>query len=222
MTRWGLHVPLWTGTDVVALHGHGRLEAVELRDHETGASRTVAVDTVVFTGDWVPDNELARSAGARLDPTSRSPLVDQAGASSVSGLYAAGNLAHPAEAADVAALRGAALGVSLARSFGELDLSPRATVEIVVEPPLLWSSPSYLEMGSVARATDLPHGLVLRTGQQRTSLWGSRSAVIVEQGARELARFRRRHLIPNRSLRLPLTWAATVDPGAGPVRIRMR
>ncbi|HEX3906652.1 MAG TPA: FAD-dependent oxidoreductase [Mycobacteriales bacterium] len=217
MTQRGLHVPLWTGTDVVALHGHGRLEAVELSDRGTAANRNVAVDTVVFTGDWVPDNELARSAGARLDPTSRSPLVDQAGASSVSGLYAAGNLAHPAEAADIAALRGASLGASLARSFGELDVSERRTVEIVVEPPLLWSSPAYLDVGSVARVTDLPHGLVLRTAQ-----FGGRSGVIVEQGARELARFHRRHLVPNRALRLPLTWAPNVDPGAGPVRIRLR
>jgi thioredoxin reductase len=216
MTRWGLRVPLWAGTDVVALHGHGRLHAVELHDRASAASRTVAVDTVVFTGDWIPDNELARSAGARLDPTSRSPVVDQGGASTVSGILAIGNLAHPGEAADVAARRGAALGASLARRLGETGPGEPVVVEIIVAPPLLWSSPASLDIGSAAAAADLPHGLVLRTGE-----FDGRSPVLVEQGTRELARFRRRHLIPNRSLRLPLTWATKVDPGAGPVRIRL-
>ena len=213
MTRWGLRVPLWTDTDVVALHGHGRLESVELRDRETGASRAVAVDAIVFTGEWVPDNELVRAAAARLDPTSRAPLVDQRGATTVSGLYVAGNLAHPAEAADVAAIRGASIGASLARRLREPDGSSRVRIDIVVEPPLQWSSPSYLDVGA---PTDLPRGVVLRTGQ-----FGGRDTAVVEQGSRRLARFRLRHLVPNRSLRLPLTWASKVDPGDGPVRIRL-
>ncbi len=218
-TRWGLRVALWTGTDVVALHGHGRLEAVELRDRETAASRTVDVDTVVFTGDWVPDQELARSAGARLDATSRAPLVDQVGASSIPGLYAAGNLAHPAETADLAALRGATVGACLARRLREPELGggARTRIEIVVEPPLLWSSPSSLDIGSLADPTGRQHGVVLRTGE-----FGGRAAVIVEQGSRELSRFRWRQLVPNRSLRIPLTWATAVEPDAGPVRIRLR
>ena len=35
------------------------VEAVELTDSTTGATRRIACDTVVFTGDWIPDHELA-------------------------------------------------------------------------------------------------------------------------------------------------------------------
>ena len=38
-----------------------------------GEEREVAVDTVVFTGDFIPDNELARLAGLSVDPGTRGP-----------------------------------------------------------------------------------------------------------------------------------------------------
>ena len=56
---------------------------------------TVACDTVVFTGDWVPDHELARAAGLRMDRGTLGPAVDAAGATEAVGVFAAGNLCHP-------------------------------------------------------------------------------------------------------------------------------
>ena len=70
-----------------------------------GATREIACDTVVFTGDWIPDHELARSGGVALDPGTRGPAVDGLLRTSVPGVFAVGNLVHPVETADVAALR---------------------------------------------------------------------------------------------------------------------
>ena len=46
------------------------------RTLETGARTTVECDTVVFTGDWIPDHELARTGGLAMDPATRGPVVD--------------------------------------------------------------------------------------------------------------------------------------------------
>jgi thioredoxin reductase len=215
--RWGLRVPLWTGTELAVIHGHGRVREVELHSLSTGARRTVEVDTVVFTGDWIPDNELARSAGLRIDGSSRGPVVDGLGASTAPGIYVAGNLAHPAETADVAALRGAAVGAGLAARFAHGEAAPASDpVDIVVAPPLLWSSPG--RVGPAAAASPgLPRGLVLRSEQ-----FAGRATVLIEQGARQLGSFPVRRVAPNRSLRVPLEWAVQVDPDAGPVRVRLR
>ena len=103
--RW--RVPVWTHAVVSRLDGRDRLAGAELRDVRTGATRFVACETVVFTGDWIPDHELARSAaGLQIDAGSRGPVVDTALATSVPGVFAAGNLVHAAETADVAALSG--------------------------------------------------------------------------------------------------------------------
>ena len=59
----------------------------------------------MFTGDWIPDHVLARSAGLAR-PGTRGPAVDTSLATSAPGVFAAGNLIHAAETADVAALSG--------------------------------------------------------------------------------------------------------------------
>src|SRR5215212_9516622 len=107
-------VPVWTRTRVSAIRGRPRVEAVELTDLASGAMRTIECDTVVFTADWIPDHELAVMAGLELDPHTRGPAVDAALRSSAAGVFAAGNLVHGAEQADVAALGGrhAAAGVA--------------------------------------------------------------------------------------------------------------
>ena len=102
--RW--RVPVWTCGTVRRIAGRGRLEGVEVADARTGAARFVPCEVVVFTGDWIPDHELARLAGLTMDPGTRGPAVDTTLSTSLAGVFAAGNLVHAAETADVAALSG--------------------------------------------------------------------------------------------------------------------
>ena len=66
----------------------------------------IVCDTVVFTGDWIPDHELARRSGVAVDRGSRGPVVDEQFRTNRRGVFAIGNLVHPAETADVCALDG--------------------------------------------------------------------------------------------------------------------
>ena len=106
--------PLWTRTALSAIHGHARVEEVELTDLDSGALRRVACDTVVFSADWIPDHELAVMAGLAMDAGTRGPAVDAALRTSRPGVFAAGNLLHGAETADVAALGGRHAGAAAA------------------------------------------------------------------------------------------------------------
>src|SRR4029078_435001 len=113
--------PLWTRRGLTALHGRPRVEGVELTDLDSGATRTVACDTVVFTADWIPDHQRAVIGGLEMEGGTRrprgcagleraagalGPVVDAALRTSRTGVFAAGNLLHGAETADVAALSG--------------------------------------------------------------------------------------------------------------------
>lgn len=88
-------IPLLTGTSVTELLGHGRLSGVRVRHHD-GRTAVLACDTVVFTGDFVPEHELARRGGLTLAPSTSRP-----------GVFAAGGLLHPGESAGEAARAGA-------------------------------------------------------------------------------------------------------------------
>ena len=105
--------PIHTRTHLARIIGHGRVEAVEIDG--PGGMRTVECDTVVFTGDWVPDNELARRGGLLMAAPGGSPLFGADLRTSVPGVFAVGNLTHPVETADVVALEGAFAAKSVGR-----------------------------------------------------------------------------------------------------------
>ncbi|MFE1294106.1 NAD(P)/FAD-dependent oxidoreductase [Streptomyces sp. NPDC058731] len=105
-TRLWHAVPLLTDTTVTELLGHGRLSGVRVRRRD-GRTTVLAADTVVFTGDFVPDHELARRGGLTLDPATRGPAVDAALHTSRPGVFAAGGLLRPGRSARAAAGAGA-------------------------------------------------------------------------------------------------------------------
>ena len=106
-----------------------------------GRTRTVDCDLVVFTADWIPDHELAVMAGCELDLGSLGPLVDPALRTTRIGVFAAGNLLHPAETADVCALDGRHAAPAVAaylRGPGDWP-SP---VRLTARAPLAWVAPN--------------------------------------------------------------------------------
>jgi thioredoxin reductase len=105
---------LVTGARVSRITGRRRVEAVEIT-HAAGTVERVDCDTVVFTGDWIPENELARSGGLEIDEKSRGPRTDTRFRTSVRGVFAAGNLLRGAHSADACALEGRAAARSIHR-----------------------------------------------------------------------------------------------------------
>jgi thioredoxin reductase len=204
--------PLWTRTRVTAIHGRPRVEAVELTDLDGASTRTVACDTVVFTADWIPDHELAVSAGAQLDPVTRGPAVDAALRSSLPGVFAAGNLLHGAEQADVAALSGRHVAGAVIR-YLEDGQWPQRRVPVVCEQPLGWITPNVVAAGAGLP----PRGRFLL--RSREFLRAPR--IEIGQGGRVLWRGRLARVMPGRSARLPHAWLAEVDPAGDAVRVAL-
>jgi thioredoxin reductase len=190
-------VPLLTRAAVTAIHGHRTVEAVELSD-----GRRLDCDLVIFTADWIPDHELAVLGGAELDPGTRGPAVDASLRTTRPGLFAAGNVLHGAEPADVAALSGRHVCAAvLAHLHGEPW--PAARIPIDCRAPLRWMVPG---PGRFLVRADLELILPL---------------VKLVQDGRRLWRGRLPHLGPGRSARLPAAWVAGVDADGGPIDVRV-
>jgi thioredoxin reductase len=210
--RW--RVPVWTSTAVRRVTGRGKLTAVELADTRSGAVRVVACDTLVFTGDWIPDHELARMAGTGIDPGTLGPAVDTSLRTCVTDVYAAGNLVHAAETADVAAISGRHAARHLTDALR--GAAPAQLVPVTAEPPLAWISPNAIRIPAGAPPTPPPRGrFLLRSREFRR-----RGVLEVRQDGRRLARVRAR-LIPGRSVTLGAGWLARADPSAGPVSVHV-
>jgi thioredoxin reductase len=200
--------PLWTRTRVSAIRGRRQVEEVELTDLDGGATRSVSCETVVFTADWISDNELAVMGGLELDRATLGPAVDESLRTSRPGVLAAGNLLHGAEQADVAALSGRHAAASAAR-FLQGAGWPERRVRIGCRAPLQWVSPNALAGGAPPRGR-----FIVRS---REFLTHPRIGVV--QDGRPLWSGRLARLVPGRSGRLPDEWTARADPDGGPVTV---
>ncbi len=210
--RWP-RTPVLTCTRVSAIRGRDRVEAVELTDLASGAVRRVACDTVVFTGDWIPDHELARLAGLAMDPGSRGPLVDQRLRTSIPGVFAAGNLLHGAETADVAALEGRHAAAAVRAHLAGAPWRQRRLLRLVGGSPLQFVVPGMVD----PLAGQPPRGrFVLRTVEPR-----DRARLEVRQGGRVLASRRATRLVPARSIALPAGWLARVTADGGDLEVQV-
>jgi thioredoxin reductase len=199
--------PVWPRTAVSAIRGAERVEEVELTDLDSGRTRTVECDLVIFTADWIPDNELAAMAGCELDLGTRGPMVDPALRTTVPGVFAAGNLLHPAETADISALDGRHGAAAIAAHLGGPGEWPRQ-IRLVARAPLAWIAPNLLGAGQRpprARFLLRPREILRRP------------RIELRQDGRRLWRGRHRRLVPGRSAHIPADWIPAVDPAGGPV-----
>ncbi|MEU9607132.1 FAD-dependent oxidoreductase [Streptomyces sp. NPDC048057] len=211
-----LKVPVAHRTRVVRIIGKPRVEAVEIEHLDTGRRRTVECDTVVFTGDWIPDHELVRSGGLDLDPGTRGPLVDTALRTSRPGVFAAGNLLHPVDTADVAALDGRHVADQVASWLASGGAPAEAApVRLLAEAPLRWVSPGLLRPGDPAPP------------RRRLLLWTDEFVrvphVTVSQQGRVVAERRLAWpAAPGRMFRVPWSALRGISPHGGPVTLGLR
>ena len=108
-------IPLSLSTTVTRVVGRDRVRAVE-----TSGGETIPCDTLILSVGLIPENELTRSLGAAIDDQTQGPVVDQSGATSLPGLYAAGNVVGIYDLADWVSLAGERSGAAAA-AFAAAD-----------------------------------------------------------------------------------------------------
>ncbi|MFF7755341.1 FAD-dependent oxidoreductase [Streptomyces sp. NPDC007971] len=113
--RLGHRIPLLTHAAVTELLGHGRLSGVRVR-HRDGRTVTLPCDTVVFTGDFVPDDELARRAAIALGTSAHTTRP---------GVFATGAVLRPGQRAKAATWDGAETGGAVLEWLTEGEWPPR-------------------------------------------------------------------------------------------------
>ncbi len=205
--------PVWSRTAVSAIHGSERVESVELTELDSGRKRTVECDLVIFTADWIPDHELAVMAGCELDRGTLGPLVDPALRTTRPGVFAVGNLLHPAETADVCAIDGRHVAPAVAAYLHGPGEWP-SHLRVTSRSPLAWVAPNLL----LATGHRPPRDRFLLRSRE----FVTRARIGVRQDARELWTGRVRRLVPGRASSIPANWAAQVDPEAGPVIVAVK
>ncbi len=93
-------IPLFLSHTVVEVHGRDRVTGVtvakvdENRSPVPGSEFFLDCDCLLLSVGLIPENELSRAMGIKLDPETSGPLVNQFRHTSMSGVFAAGNVLH--------------------------------------------------------------------------------------------------------------------------------
>jgi thioredoxin reductase len=205
-----LGVKMVTGSRISRIVGSRRVEAIELTHISTGQIETVPCDTVVFTGSWIPEHELARLGGLILNSATRGPQVDAGLHTSAEGVFAAGNLVHGAVTADQAALEGRHAAHSIAR-YLQSALWPQTAIPLQTELPIAWVSPNCATVGE----EQLPQRRFLFQVNQ----FCRNVQMRIYQGKRLLHSQAFHRLGPNQSYSLTSRWLAQLDHNGEPVHL---
>jgi thioredoxin reductase len=203
--------PVFTRSRVVDISGKDRVRAAVVENIGTGARTTVECDTVVFTGDWIPDHELARTGGLAMDTATRGPVVDAGLRTSRPGVFAVGNLLHPVDTADGAALDGRHVAGAVTGWLKNRAEAPKA-VRIRADGPLRWIAPQLVSAdGGVAARGDL----LLWVDEYRRV-----PKLRAMQDGRTLGTTRTPWpAAPGRVYRAPWSLVANADPGGGDITV---
>ncbi|HPI72826.1 MAG TPA: FAD-dependent oxidoreductase [bacterium] len=201
--------PVKVNSAVHQILGHERVEAVEIKNLLTGDCTSTPCDTVVFTGDWIPDYELARSGGVPMDAGTLGPAVDRRLRTRKDGVFAAGNLLRGAETADVAAKEGILVARSIQTFLNHHD-ADFPCVPIVPDAAVRWVSPNLAS----------PEDALMPCGKVRFSVkdFYRPARVRIEQADQVLFEQRLRACVPNTSYAISDHWMTKVNFAAGPVR----
>ncbi len=198
--------PILTNKRVTNIFGRQHVEGIEITDLDSGKTELIECDTVVFTGNWIPENELARKANLTAKPA-LGPQVDSHFRTSQPGIFAAGNLLRGVETADWAALEGRSAARSVAQYLQDASWS-ECRLEIQAAPPLDWIYPSVLSPDAV------PGRFRIRSPE-----FCHHATLEVTQGQRVLYRQIFRRLLANTSISFSGDWTKQVDFSGEPLKI---
>ena len=103
-------------------------KGVTLTPDAAGTEVRYEADTLMLSVGLLPENELSRAAGIELSPITRGPVVTESLETSVSGIFACGNVLHVHDLVDYVSEEATAAGRSAA-GFVEAGGSARSDAE---------------------------------------------------------------------------------------------
>lgn len=185
-------IPLLLRHKILQIQGAGRVSglrvtALDATGAPTGKPFEIPCDTLIFSGEFVPENVLTRQSGLALDPHTLGPRVDQNFQTDVRGIFACGNLIHAADAADHAVQDGAETAAAVARYLNAENAEPLLTQEIIagqgihaVVPQLLRRYDSRPLSAHLALRVDHAQAVVRVDARAEKQVWGRSFALVAK------------------------------------------
>ena len=158
-------IPLYLSTTVAEIHGKERVEGVtiakvdEKRNVIESTKRYIPCDTLLLSVGLIPENELTRGAGIKIDNVTKGAVVDENMQTSVSGIFACGNVLQVHDLVDYVSDEAEIAGQGAAKYVLNGENQQEKIVEVKAENGVRYVLPQRLKLGD-----DNKVSLYLRVG----------------------------------------------------------
>jgi NADPH-dependent 2,4-dienoyl-CoA reductase/sulfur reductase-like enzyme len=195
------NIPLYLSHTITEIKGRQRVEQVivsqvdENRSPIQGTEMIFDCDTILLSVGLIPENELSRRAGIRIDPRTSGAVVYDTMETSIPGIFACGNVVHVHDLVDFVSIEGERAGIAaagyvkhgLSRESGGLALCGGAGVTYTV--------PQIIRSGGTEPVVDIFF---------RVKQIFQKSVIRVWSDGKPLATFHRLHMAPGEMERISL------------------
>ena len=211
-------IPLYLSHTVTDIRGDKRVEQVvvsavdDSRRPVPGSEMVFDCDTLLLSVGLIPENELSRQAGVELDPRTNGPRVYENMETSLSGVFACGNVVHVHDLVDFVTMESTRAGEAAAAYLqGDARGGPALEVPIRAGEGVTYTVPQVIRPDRMGKTAELFF---------RVNAVYENAVLRVSAGDRVLLEKKREHMAPGEMERLPLP-AKLMRDAAEPVTVQV-
>lgn len=121
-------IPLYCSHNISDIIGKKRVEAVEIVEIDKngntiiGTNKILSCDTLILSVGLIPENEVAKTAGIKLDEKRNGVITNEYLETNVSGIFSCGNSREIMDLADFVSLQGEVAGFNAVSYIEGLDM----------------------------------------------------------------------------------------------------
>lgn len=156
------NIPLLLSHTVIDIKGKERVTSVVIAEVDerskpiSGTEQEIACDTLLLSCGLIPENELSRSAGVEINPSTNGPVVNESFETSIPGVFACGNVLHVHDLVDYVSEESGRAGRSAARYIKNMAAAEGPVIKIRNGNGVRYTVPSFV------RINELSDDLVIR------------------------------------------------------------
>ena len=186
-------IPLFLSHTVVDIVGKERLEKViiaevdENRRPIKGTEKEFDVDTLLLSVGLIPENELSTKAAIEKDRRTNGLVVSESMETSIDGIFACGNVVHVHDLVDFVTQESKHAGKSAAK-YIKNELNKGNDIKIINGQNVNYTVPQRVNVDAIDGSM---------TVFMRVNNIYHDKALVVREGDKEIASFKRQHLAPS-------------------------
>lgn len=211
------NIPLYLSHTITNIEGKKRVQRVtvmevdERRQPIPGTEVYYDVDTVLLSVGLIPENELSRAAGVRMDPHTSGPVVYQNRETSIPGIFACGNVLHVHDLVDFVTEESQAAGKAAAeyvlQKTAAKEEGEGKCIRLVPDSTVGYTVPQEIRLRDEDK--------MLRVFFRVRKIWDHPSRVVFRDNGKEIAGFKREIMAPGemQNVQIPAALLKRVESG---------